>query len=177
MTRNGYDVPGILQELRDGYLHSLQDEQPGAIAHMEVLCFRVGALLLGCEMVHVARVITPQPIVPLPRVTGTVAGVFNYGGAINAALDLRPLLNLPVDASQAVERIVIVKGKEFQTGLLVEGMLTSEMIPSNSLKKLSEGADEAYTLPVQGEFSSAQGTVKLIDVPRLLSLPEVILSH
>jgi purine-binding chemotaxis protein CheW len=176
MTRSGYDIPGILQELRDGYQRSL-GELPGDLEQLEVLCFRVGTLLLGCAMVHVTRVIPPQRVIPLPRVTGPVAGVFNYNGAITAALDLRPLLNLPVDGPPVVERIVIVKGKEFQTGLLVGEMPGSEMIPSNSLKKLPDGADEAYTLPVQGEFSSAQGIIRLIDVPRLLSLPEVIVSH
>jgi purine-binding chemotaxis protein CheW len=95
VTGSDYDSGRILGELRDGYERGLAAELPATLDQLEVLCFRIGPFLLGCEMVQVARVIPPQRLVPLPRVNGAVAGVFNFRGAITAAIDLRPLLHLP----------------------------------------------------------------------------------
>jgi purine-binding chemotaxis protein CheW len=177
VTGNEYDIKRILADLRDGYRRGLEEELPTSLDQCEVLCFRIGPFLLGCEMVQVARVMPPQRIVPLPRVRGAVAGVFNFRGAITAAIDLRSLLNLPAATRPVFERIVLVKGNEFRSGLLIEKMLGMEVISSNSLKESVESAEEGSTIPVKGEFSTVHGTIRLLHIPQLLSLPEVIVNH
>jgi hypothetical protein len=56
-------------------------------------------------------------------------------------------------------------------------MLGMEVISPNSLKELTEPAEEGSTVPVKGEFSTVHGTIRLLHIPRLLSLPEVIVNH
>lgn len=177
MKNSAYDIPEILEELRNGYRQSLEAPLPVTEDLIEVLCFQVGNLFLGCSSDQSAQVITPPRLVPIPRATGPVSSVFNHRGAILATLDLRPLFDIACEKPLTPSHVIMLKGADFQTGLLVEKLLGSETVPRSQIACQPDRAENYYRYCGEGEFQSRFGAIRLLDIAQILSLAHIIIDN
>lgn len=142
-------------------------------AGIECLLFRCSGRLLACETSQAAKVLRPPRLVPLPRASGAVVGLFNYRGRVIGAIDLAPLLGLGQAADRGCPWLVVLKGKQFFAGLLVDDVLGIEFLPTDSL--VSADAAQPVFLPKAFELHGAAAA--LLSVETLLANPAVIVSQ
>ena len=143
------------------------------VAGIECLLFRCAGRLLACETSQAARVLRPPRLVPLPRATGAIVGLFNYRGRIIGAIDLAPLLGPDQATARCWPWLVVLKGRQFLTGLLVDEVLGIEVIPPGSLS--NDDADQHGFLPKR--FSVHGIDAALLSVDDLLAHPVAVVSQ
>jgi chemotaxis signal transduction protein len=140
---------------------------------LECLLFRCCGQLLACESSQVARVLRPPRLVPLPRSSGAVAGLLNYRGRIIGAIDLTTLLGQEQATDRCWPWLIVLKGKQFLTGLLVDEVLGIEAIPLASL--VNAAADQPGFLPKNCTIQGA--TASLLAVEALLAHPAIVVTQ
>lgn len=170
MAREGadYDIDSILAEMREQYWQELAVEEAEQREETEFVTFTMGGETFAFESTRAAEVIRIPKLVRLPRAHPLVAGIFNLRGAVTAAMDLRPFLQLPQPPLGAPSRIIILKSERFNTGILVESVRGVEPFPP-------EAEPVVRTLsPMQREFIRGQVTREgeitlLLDMAALLA--------
>jgi chemotaxis signal transduction protein len=173
-------APGFISRL-PGKVESMSDREmflsvagiETAASVIECLLFRCSGQLLACETSQTARVLRPPRLVPLPETSGVVAGLFNYRGRIIGAIDINPLLDLGRATASGWQWIVVLKGKQFLTGLLIDDVLGIETIETDSL--VNTAADHSGFLPKI--FVVNDQTVSLLSVDTLLANPAVVVNQ
>ena len=92
------------------------------VSHTRSFCtFRLGPRLYGIDVAQVREVSPLLPMTPVPQAPPAVHGLFNLRSRIYLALDLRPLLTLPVVQSTPASRLLILRQEIGQDlGVLVE---------------------------------------------------------
>jgi chemotaxis signal transduction protein len=140
---------------------------------LECLLFRCSGQLLACETSQAARLLRPPRLVPLPRTSGAVVGLFNYRGRIIGAIDLEHLLGLEHAADHVWPWLVVLKGKQFLAGLLIDEVLGIEAIQKASL--VNAASDQTGFMPKT--FSILETTATLLSVDVLLAHPAVVVTQ
>lgn len=140
---------------------------------LECLIFRCCGLLLGCETRRVAKVIPLPAIVPLPRNSGLIAGVFNYRGRILGAIDIRPLIGDNSFAAPLFRWVLLLKGSRFVTGLLVEEVYGIESVADAELFDSPENSP-GFLLKT---FVNEGRSTALLAVDMLLAEPSAMVSQ
>lgn len=162
-------------------MNVLKDNEPdlpaagveAAAADRECLLFRCSGRLLGCETSQAARVLRPPRLVPLPSASDVVVGLFNYRGRIIGAIDITPLLGLGQATASGWQWLIVLKGKQFLTGLLVDDVLGIEVIPKDALANTA--ADQPGFLPKT--FVVNDQTALLLSVETLLASSAVVVNQ
>jgi chemotaxis signal transduction protein len=156
--------------VNDAETVDIATEQTLAVPNLECLLFSCCGQYLGCETSDLVKIIRPPRLVPLPRTSGVVSGVFNYRGRIIGAIDIQPLLGMETAKPSAWQWLVVLKGKQFFAGLLIDEILGIEEIPETAL--INTAVDAPDFLPKS--FTVNGRTVDLLSVNSLLSLPAVL---
>jgi purine-binding chemotaxis protein CheW len=113
----------------------------------------------------------------VPGVTELIAGIFNLRGEIIAAMDIRPLLGLASPPLTAAARVIVIKGEEFTTGILTESVQGVHHYSRASIEPVVKSVTSASREYLGGQINLDGEISILLDIPRLLSSPQLIVNH
>jgi purine-binding chemotaxis protein CheW len=179
MTRksSGYDIKTILEEMREEYWQGLAEVEEAQEERLECITFDLGGELYAFESVYAAEVIRVPKLVKLPRVQEIIVGVFNLRGGIMAAIDIRPLLGVPRTPISDSGRIIVLKSDKFSTGLLTEGVRGVESLSVDSFEPAVKSLAASQREFIRGQISSGGRLIMLLDIPKLLVSPDIVVNQ
>jgi purine-binding chemotaxis protein CheW len=180
MTRKssgGYDIQTILAEMRDEYWQGLAELEEAQEERLECVTFDLGGEIYAFESVYAAEVIRIPKLVRLPRVQEIIVGVFNLRGGIMAAIDIRPILGVPRTPITGAGRIIVLKSEKFSTGLLTEGVRGVESLSVDSFEPAVKSLAPVQREFIRGQISCDGRLIMLLDIPKLMVSPEIIVNH
>ncbi|MBB4638531.1 chemotaxis protein CheW [Longimicrobium terrae] len=131
----------------------------------QVVVFRLGGELHGCDIRLVEEVVTKQRIHPLPDVPAHLLGMMLLRGEMVPVVDVSAALALPLTAEQPP---VLVAGLgEARIGVAVDAVFEVLDIPAESLRPApyTGGDRDAYVVAVA---RMPAGLVTLIDLAEIL---------
>ena len=175
--KQGYDIQSILAEMRDEYWQGLAELEEAEEEHLECVTFDLGGETYAFESIYAAEVIRIPKLVRLPKVQEVVVGVFNLRGGIMAAIDIRPLLGLPQAPISSAGRIIILKSEGFSTGLIAEGVRGVESLSVDNFEAAVKSLTGVQREFIRGQISCDGRLVLLLDIPKLMASPEIIVNH
>ena len=176
-AKSGYDIQTILAEMREEYWQGLAEAEEAQEERLECVTFHLGDETYAFESVYAAEVIRIPKLVRLPRVQEIIVGVFNLRGGIVASIDIRALLGVPQAPITAAGRIIVLKSEKFSTGLVVEGVKGVESLSVDNFEpavKFLAGVQREF---IRGQISSNGRLVILLDIPKLMASPEIIVNQ
>ena len=178
MTSNLGDDPvsqraTILRE-RARALARRSEQAPAADTVLEVLEFRLAQERYAVETRHVREVFPLKELTPLPCTPSFVLGIVNVRGQILPVFDLRKLFDLPEEGLTDLHRIIIVRGRNLELGLLADLSLGVRSVPLSSLQP---------SLPtltgIRGDYLKGVTAERLVvlDLASLLADPRIIVNE
>jgi len=173
----GYDIRSILTEMRQEYWQGLSAKTEVQEELIECITFTLGGEEFAFETGYAAEVIRVPKLVKLPGNSTLIIGVFNLRGKIIAAMDIRPMLRLPEPALTRSARIIVVKGKNFTTGILTEAVLGVQALPLGQFEPVVKSVDSSAREFLRGQIQRGNGMTMLLDIARLLDSPALVVSN
>ncbi len=121
----------------------------------------------GLPVASVQEVLRMVELTPVPHAPFPVLGVFNLRGRVVPLLDLRARLELPAAPPGDASRVLVLDARARSIGLLVDSVDRVFKLALSAVEAAPAEAGEA----VRGSWQSGTGTLKLLDVEPLLTLP------
>jgi purine-binding chemotaxis protein CheW len=147
-------------------------ERPQAAgASLELLEFRLAQERYALENRYVAEVCPLKELTPLPCTPPFVLGIVNVRGRILPVLDLKKFFDLPEKGLTDLHRIILVRGDDFELGLLADVIVGVRSIPADSLQSslpTLTGIRSDYLKGVTAE------RLVVLDMARILADPKII---
>lgn len=114
---------------------ALQEETAAAEAGAATLSFRLSGSSYSLPATAVREVQPLGNCTPLPAVPAFVVGLVNVRGRLLTAIDLRPLLGLPVEPPAASAQLLIISVDDNEIGLVADSVVAvrhsaSELSPA-----------------------------------------------
>lgn len=133
----------------------------------QVVAFRLGGELHGCDIRLVEEVVTRRTIHPLPDVPPHLLGVLMLRGELVPVMDVAPALDLALGTERA-RSILIVTHAEGRVGVAVDAVHEVLEVPAECVRPAPHtgGDRDAYIVCVA---RVADGLVTLIDLAEILS--------
>lgn len=176
-AKGGYDIQSILTEMREEYWQGLAETEDVQEERLECITFSLGGEIYAFESVYAAEVIRIPKLVRLPKVQDIIVGVFNLRGGIMAAIDIRHLLGVPLAPLTAAGRIIVLKSEKFSTGLVAEGVKGVESLSVDNFEPAVKSLTGVQREFIRGQISCDGRLVMLLDIPKLMMSPEIIVNH
>jgi purine-binding chemotaxis protein CheW len=176
-AKSGYDIQSILTEMREEYWQGLAEAEEAQEERLECVTFCLGGETYAFESIYAAEVIRIPKLVRLPRVPEVIIGVFNLRGGIMAAIDIRTLLGVPQAPITAAGRIIVLKSEKFSTGLVVEGVKGVESLSVDNFEPAVKSLAGVQREFIRGQTSCDGRLVILLDIPKLMASPEIIVNQ
>jgi len=173
----GYDISSILTEMRQEYWQGLSEKTEVQEELVECITFTLGGEEFAFETGYASEVIRVPKLVKLPGNSTLIIGVFNLRGEIVAAMDIRPMLGIPDPALTRSARIIVVKGKNFTTGILTEAVLGVQAIPLGQFEPVVKSVDTSAREFLRGQIHRGKEMTMLLDIAKLLDSPALIVSN
>ena len=126
----------------------------------------------GVDVRMVQEIIRVTEITPVPRAPEFIKGVINLRGRIIPVVDLKRKLGLGEVEASRLARIVVVKLKDRQIGLLVDGASQVLKVPVSSIEPAPEEVVEIEAHYIRGVAKLPDRLVILMDLQRILA-PEL----
>lgn len=139
----------------------------------EVLLFRSRSRLFACLTSQAAKVLPCPRLVPLPLQDRLVAGLVNYRGRIIGVVHSAALLPDQLAAPGAGSWLIVLKGKDFLSGLQVDEVIGIETIPESCFFFNPE--ESTGFLPKSFQFNGEIAALLAVDA--LLADPAVIVNQ
>lgn len=86
----------------------------------EVLAFQLGDDTYGVRIAHVAEILKPPPITPIPRAPALVLGITSVRGRLVTVIDLRRRFGHPATALGPRARILLTEAQGETLGVVVD---------------------------------------------------------
>jgi purine-binding chemotaxis protein CheW len=136
-------------------------------AGAQVVAFRLGGELHGCDIRLVEEVVTKQTIHPLPDVPPHLLGVLMLRGEMVPVMDVAPALGVALETARARSILIVTHG-EGRVGVAVDAVHEVLEVPAESVRPAPHtgGDRDAF---VVGVARVADGLVTLIDLAEILS--------
>lgn len=140
-----------------------------AATDRKFLIFSLAATRYALDLVHVAEVIDPPQLSPIPLVPACYSGALNFHGEIVAVIDLARLLGLT--NSKLPEKVIVLHSDVASLAFLVE-----------STAKIVSAHDLTITIPSDRQYCVAtlelmSGSAYCFDVELLVIKAETILQR
>jgi chemotaxis signal transduction protein len=87
------------------------------------------------------------------------------------------MLRLPEPALTRSARIIVVKGKNFTTGILTEAVLGVQALPLGQFEPVVKSVDSSAREFLRGQIQRGNGMTMLLDIARLLDSPALVVSN
>lgn len=110
--------------------------KPDEAERLEVLAFSLAGETYGVETCHVREVCQLKDLTAVPCTPPFVAGVMNLHGQILAIVDLRRFFELPVRGLTDLNRVIVLRGRDNELGLLADSI---DGVRSVHVSALQEG--------------------------------------
>lgn len=133
----------------------------------QVVAFRLGGELHGCDIRLVEEVVTRRAIHPLPDVPPHLLGVLMLRGEMVPVMDIAPALALSLGTERTPSILVVTHG-EGRVGVAVDAVHEVLEVPAECVRPAPHtgGDRDAYVVCVA---RVADGLVTLIDLAEILS--------
>jgi purine-binding chemotaxis protein CheW len=149
----------------------LREERKAVEAAEHLATFFLAKEEYGVDVRLVQEIIRVSAITQVPRAPEFIKGVINLRGRIVPVIDLKKKLGVgEVDISARQARVVVVKLKERQVGLLVDGASQVLKVPLTSIEAAPEEVSEIDTHAIRGVAKLTDRLIILMDLERVLSL-------
>jgi purine-binding chemotaxis protein CheW len=138
-----------------------------------VLEFRLAQERYAVESRYVREVHPLKDLTPLPCTPPFVVGIVNVRGRIVPVLDLKKFLELPEKGLTDLHRIILVRGEDFEVGVLADVIVGVRSIPVHSLQPslpTLTGVRIEYLKGVTAE------RLVVLDLKRVLGDPRIIVN-
>lgn len=172
-----YDIRSILEEMRQEYWQGLSEKTEVQEELLEFITFTLGEEEYAFETSYAAEVIRVPKLVRLPGSNKLIVGIFNLRGEIIAAMDIRPLLGISTPELTASARIIVIKGKEFTTGILTESVQGVHSLPLGMFEPIVKSVDPSAREFLRGQTNSDGKMSMLLDIARLLDSPAFVVNN
>ncbi|MCP4592020.1 MAG: hypothetical protein GY842_14895 [bacterium] len=118
-------------------------------------------------VIHALEILQVPTVVPVPRVPASVLGIMNFRGQILSVTTINALLGLPAGERGPDNRIIVTKGLNVITGILVDGVAGIIQVVAEEVQfaPATMGDDKARL--VLGETYMREQLVSLLDVEQL----------
>lgn len=157
----------VLRERRDALARPLVSSVR-AEGEVEVAVCRVGSECLGFPVEHLREIVPLPVITPLPPTRDWMLGIAQVRGMLLGVVDLARLLK--VRGVSTPTHVAVLSGVEGALAVTVDEVLASRHVAPRGLDSgATERADRRATLGVTDDL------VVVLDVPRLVSLPELVI--
>jgi purine-binding chemotaxis protein CheW len=132
----------------------------------QVVAFRLGGELHGCDIRLVEEVVTKRQVHPLPDVPAHILGVLLLRGEMVPVMDVAPALGLSL-AERKASAILVVGIGEARVGVAAEAVHEVLEVPADAIRPAPHtgGDRDAY---VVGVARLQAGLVTLIDLAEIL---------
>lgn len=149
----------------------LREERKAVEAAEHLATFFLAKEEYGVDVRLVQEIIRVGQITQVPRAPEFIKGVINLRGRIIPVIDLKKKLRVgEVDVSARPARIVVVKLRERQVGLLVDGASQVLRVPLTSIDAAPEEVSETETHAIRGVAKLTDRLIILMDLEKVLSL-------
>lgn len=149
----------------------LREERKAVEAAEHLATFFLAKEEYGVDVRLVQEIIRVSAITQVPRAPEFIKGVINLRGRIVPVIDLKNKLGVgEVDISARQARVVVVKLKERQVGLLVDGASQVLKVPLTSIEAAPEEVSEIDSHAIRGVAKLTGRLIILMDLERVLSL-------
>lgn len=168
---NVSDDPQEILRLRARLLARRVELQPDAGTVLEVLEFRLAQERYAIETRHVQEVCPFKELTPLPCTPAFIRGIVNIRSRIVPVLDLKKFFGLPDQGITDLHRVVLVRGQDFELGLLTDVVISLRSIPASELQSslpTLTGIRSDYLKGVTAE------RLIVLDLPRILADPKIV---
>ena len=132
----------------------------------QVVAFRLGGELHGCDIRLVEEVVTKRTIHPLPDVPAHLLGVLMLRGEMVPVMDVAPALGLALEGARAPSILIVTLG-EGRVGVAVDGVHEVLDVPAECVRPAPHGGGDRDAHVVCVARVDA-GLVTLIDLAGIL---------
>src|SRR5581483_4169375 len=108
--------------------------QETATDGMEVTVFTLANETYGIETKFVIEVIAFDQLTMVPGAPGFIAGIVNLRGTILTLIDIKRFFGLPENGIDDLHKIVLIRAKETQAGLLADNLIGISHVAVNDLQ-------------------------------------------
>jgi len=122
----------------------------------------------------VAEVTPLQELTPLPCSPPFILGIINVRGRILSVINLKTFLNLQEKGITNLNRVIIVKHKDIEVGLLVDEVIGKIPVMMNSIHTAMStltSVQKEYLIGVTGDRSV------LLDIKKFLSDEKIVINE
>jgi purine-binding chemotaxis protein CheW len=114
-----------------------------------------------------------RPVTPVFHTPPSVAGIMNLRGEILCVLDTAVLLGMQAASSTPSTRIVVVRAEDRSAGLLVHALGSIRSIDDDAIGPVPATATSRIASVLSGSAPLSDHPVGIVDVGRLLAVPEL----
>lgn len=146
-------------------------ERAAADEGVQVIAFRIGGELQGCDILLVQEVVTKSAIHPLPDMPEHLLGVLRLRGELVPVLDVAPALELKLEAGRHAVLVTEVEGGRI--GVAAEAVHEVMTVPPGAFREAPLAGGGGYLVGVARVDAQL---VNLIDLAEILR-DQATLSH
>jgi purine-binding chemotaxis protein CheW len=142
-----------------------------AESSLELLEFRLARESYALETRYVREVYPLKNLTPVPCTPPFVLGIVNVRGRITPVIDIKKFFDLPDKGLTDLHRIILVRGRDLEFGLLADVIVGVRTIPEESLQPslpTLTGIRADYLKGVTAE------RLVVLDLDRILTDPKII---
>jgi purine-binding chemotaxis protein CheW len=143
---------------------------------LEVLEFSLAYERYALETSWVREVYPLKELTPLPCTPAFVLGIINVRGQILAVIDLKRFFNLPDQGLSDLNKVIILRRRGLEVGLLADAVAGVRSIPWSALQAslpTLEGLSPDYLKGITPEALIILDAEKILTDPRLIVHEEV----
>jgi purine-binding chemotaxis protein CheW len=146
-------------------------ETARAQAMLELLEFKLANERYAVETRYVREVHPLRDLTPLPGTPAFVRGIVNLRGRIVPVFDLKKFFSLPEQGLTDLHRIIVVRGRDLELGLLADVVVSVRLVAADTL------TPALPTLSAIGaEYLKGVSDERLVvlDLERILADPRIV---
>ncbi len=140
---------------------------------IEIIEFTMAYENYGIESEWIREIYTLKEIVPIPGTPAFVMGITNVRGQILSVIDMKKLFELPATGISEMNKIIIIRNKDMEFGLLADFILGMKKVNVNSLQRqlpTLTGVRAKYLLGISPE------KVIILDGAKLLTDKDLVVN-
>ncbi len=133
-------------------------------SNREFLCFRVSNEIYGIDIMDIKEIIKLREVTEVPRAPAFVSGILSLRGVIIPVIDMRLRLGLVRSGQGGKERIIVVKGKNSLSGLLVDEVFQVVRVKTGAFEEapaVMDGIDRDF---ISGIGRSEERLIIIVNV-------------
>lgn len=140
---------------------------------MEITTFMLAYETYAVESSYISEIFQLNEIVQVPGTPNFILGIINVRGKIISVVELKRFFDLPEKGLTELNKVIILKNKEMEFGILADSILGASAINVKNLQKTLPtltGVREEYLLGVTSE------PIIILDAEKLLSDKKMIVN-